>query len=998
MSGIDGEELDRIGTFVANQRRLLDLELCSEQEEEQTAAHSNTNSSKKKNEDGPSTGIRSHSRTIHRLEASDVSVGLYGRTVATLTPIQSSSSIDMNSSGQEPSQSQSQSQSQTTSKKVTTLKLLPSHRLTVGDEVEIVSSGKVSQKKGHSSGAAGVISALTETSISIALFGSNNNNRHNHTNNNKNGKEGGGGGGKKNGKPKNEDEEEAQLPSPPLSVVPRSSVEVHRKMLQALDELGKHGVDHRIAGTVIQAAFSTPRGSSATTSSTSTTSKQVIYPKMEPFNSNLDHTQLEAIQFALHSPSPIALIHGPPGTGKTTTIAELIQQAVHVHKLKVLVTAPSNVAVDNLLERLVVASPPPSSSSTTGTSRRKRRTGAHTTNSSSSKSGSKLKLVRIGHPARIKASIMPYSLEALVQGADGTEIVADCRSELKECLRILSNPKSHRNDKRVVYREMKGLRSEIRKREQKVVQDLIQGANVVLATNVGAGGSILGKASTDGLFDLVVIDEAAQALEASCWIPILRGGKRVVLAGDHCQLPPTIKSNSPPVIKGLGLTLFERIMGQEAATTDRTNNTQSMSRMLGVQYRMHENIANWASKAMYSGNLESHESVKHRTLAQLPNVQSIVEKIVAPSSSESMAASTEPAVLAGSTLLLIDTAGCEMYESTNAAGSRYNEGEAQIVASHVKSLLQIGLKAEEIAVITPYNGQVELLRETLLPDIPNLEIRSVDGFQGGEREAVVLSLVRSSDRGGDSGIGFLAEKRRLNVAITRAKRHCAVICDCETVSQNAFLKNLVKWMEENGDYRSAIEFVSSSDHTMDDFNAFNGANMTEIMECLNELEPDTPNDVLNAVLPTLAHASKGDIASEVEPLNTKESQSEARVETVHSPTPADTRTHASVKKGEKDKEDIELKRKRIMDQVGTFAETGKKGEELVLSTELSKFDRLIVHELAEQLDLGHRSEGIEGTDRRITLFIKNEVPKAPLVSSQEKDDGLSSKPSAFMAA
>lgn len=271
------------------------------------------------------------------------------------------------------------------------------------------------------------------------------------------------------------------------------------------------------------------------------------------------------------------------------------------------------------------------------------------------------------------------------------------------------------------------------------------------------------------------------------WIPILRG-KRVVLAGDHCQLPPTIKSSNHEVQKGLSKTMFERIMEYD-----------QVSRMLQIQYRMNENIANWASEAMYHGKLLSHDSVKARKLHHLSHVEEMSD------SENSLLSSTSSA-----TLLLIDTAGCDMYESVNASGSRYNEGEAAVVERHIQNLLKIGLKQEEIAIITPYNGQVEILKNLLLSDFPKLEIRSVDGFQGGEREAVVLSLVRSSERNGADGIGFLRDKRRLNVAVTRAKRQCAVICDSDTVSQNKFLKGLVNWMEEKGEYFSAMEYSDAA--------------------------------------------------------------------------------------------------------------------------------------------------------------------------------------------
>lgn len=263
----------------------------------------------------------------------------------------------------------------------------------------------------------------------------------------------------------------------------------------------------------------------------------------------------------------------------------------------------------------------------------------------------------------------------------------------------------------------------------------------------------------------------------------------IIYSGDHKQLPPTITCSNPEVQRGLGRTLFERLM-LASERADREG-----FRMLEVQYRMHQNISDWASKSMYNGKLISHESVRNRKLSTLPLV---AEKLKAQ----------RACGLEEVTLMLIDTTGCDMHDNKNDAGSRYNEGEANIVASHVHSLLSTGLREEDIAVITPYNGQVELLRRMLLPITPKLEIRSVDGFQGGEREAVVLSLVRSSDRGGQDGIGFLRDERRLNVAVTRAKRHCAVICDCETVSKDAFIKGLLDWMEKKGEYRSGAEFTS----------------------------------------------------------------------------------------------------------------------------------------------------------------------------------------------
>jgi superfamily I DNA and/or RNA helicase len=401
---------------------------------------------------------------------------------------------------------------------------------------------------------------------------------------------------------------------------------------------------------------------------------------------------------------------------KTTTVVELIQQAVATRGYKVLVTAPSNVAVDNVLERLVA--------DRKGNKRKL----------------NKLRVVRLGHPARLQPKILPYSLEALVQRAEGTEIVTDVRNELDSFLRILNNPKSRANDKRIAYKEIKSLRKEVRTREEKVVQDLLNNAQVVLATCVGASNRLL----REHKFDLVVIDEAAQALEAQCWIPTLRG-TTLVLAGDHCQLPPTIKTNVPEVAQGLSKTMFERIM--DLYGDDKRPVSEGLvSRMLDVQYRMHETISDWASQAMYNGQLRTHDFVKQRTLFQLTGK------------------SDEDGV-SEAALMLIDTSGCHMHETVNSAGSRFNTGEADIVARQVRVLVNdLGVQQEEIAVISPYNGQVEILKASLLGEFPKLEIRSVDGFQGGERDAVILSLVRSSERGGSNGIGFLKDERRLNVA------------------------------------------------------------------------------------------------------------------------------------------------------------------------------------------------------------------------------------------
>jgi ATP-dependent RNA/DNA helicase IGHMBP2 len=341
--------------------------------------------------------------------------------------------------------------------------------------------------------------------------------------------------------------------------------------------------------------------------------------------------------------------------------------------------------------------------------------------------------------------------------------------------------------------------------------------------------------------------------------------------------------------------------------------------------------------AMYHGELLTHESVRSRTLRQLPVVQS-----------SSGDASLED--LADTTLLLVDTAGCDMYETVNAAGSRFNEGEANIVSQHVRRLISIGLQQNQLAIITPYNGQVELLRSLLLPDFPKLEIRSVDGFQGGERDAVVLSLVRSSDRGGKNGIGFLRDDRRQNVAVTRAKRHLAVICDSETVAQSKFISTLISWIGEHGEQRSAIEYLSGSTDSID--------------------EQDLR-------------------AAEMELMKIVESSFAAPDKDMGSSS-----TQGQAKKDHDDRLDG-VKRKALMDTINSFAETGSSGEEMILSTELSGFDRRLVHEFAEHVGLGHRSEGIDGVDRRIILTIeKKQVFANVAVAEKQLEEDAFEPPAA----
>ncbi|CAL4917765.1 unnamed protein product [Urochloa decumbens] len=459
--------------------------------------------------------------------------------------------------------------------------------------------------------------------------------------------------------------------------------------------------------------------------------------KFSPFNKNLDDSQKDAISKALGS-RDVFLLHGPPGTGKTTTIIEIILQEVK-RGSKILACAASNIAVDNIVERLA-----------------RYRT----------------KLVRLGHPARLLPQVLDSALDAQVLRADNSSLAGDIRKEMKVLNSKLLKAKD-RNTKRDIRKELKTLAKEERKRQQLAVTDVLKNADVVLTTLTGASSKKLNGIT----FDLVVIDEAAQALEVACWIALLKG-PRCILAGDHLQLPPTIQSVEAEK-KGMGKTLFERLT--EAYGEEITS-------MLTVQYRMHEHIMTWSSKELYNNKIKAHSSVAGHMLYDLEEVTT--------------SSSTEP------TIILIDTTGCDMEEVKDEEESTMNEGEAAVSIAHAKLLVESGVHASDIGIITPYAAQVTCLKMMRNKDakLKDLEISTVDGFQGREKEAIIISMVRSNSK---KEVGFLSDHRRMNVAVTRARRQCCLVCDVETVTSDKFLKRLVEYFEENGEYLSASEYQSS---------------------------------------------------------------------------------------------------------------------------------------------------------------------------------------------
>lgn len=447
---------------------------------------------------------------------------------------------------------------------------------------------------------------------------------------------------------------------------------------------------------------------------------------VEFFDPTLNDSQKEAIRFALAS-KEIALIHGPPGTGKTHTLIELIRQMVQ-RNLRVLVCGPSNISVDNIVERLALH---------------------------------KIPIVRIGHPARLLPSVLDHSLEVLTQTSEAAAIVKDVRKEIEDKQASIRKTRNGR-ERRAIYGDLKELRKEYRERESKCVENLVRGSKVTLATLHGAGGYQL----KNQKFDVVIIDEASQALEAQCWVPLLSASK-VVLAGDHLQLPPTVKSSieksatksktkrtadsekvddadsEVKTLPGISLekTLFDRLLSLHGP---------GIKRMLTIQYRMHDKIMRFPSDELYESKLVAADSVKSRLLKDLPYEVEETDDTREP-------------------LVFWDTQGGDFPEKTEdtelgkkealLGESKSNEMEAAVVSRHVGNLIQAGVKGEDIAVVTPYNGQLAVLSQILKEKYPGIELGSVDGFQGREKEAIVVSLVRSNP---EHEVGFLGEKRRLN--------------------------------------------------------------------------------------------------------------------------------------------------------------------------------------------------------------------------------------------
>jgi ATP-dependent RNA/DNA helicase IGHMBP2 len=459
--------------------------------------------------------------------------------------------------------------------------------------------------------------------------------------------------------------------------------------------------------------------------------------KMEdiPFyNPNLNPWQKEAVRMAIAS-RDVALVHGPPGTGKTTALIEIIRQSVREGEF-VFATAPSNTACDHLLECLVACGVP---------------------------------ALRLGHPARIMEHLRKHTLDFKLAHHPLAKAVDELESELDRLFTQRDRKKNRGRglswDSKVEIADVaRSIKVEIQNLDSQIFSQVVSNAPVMVGTLASSNDPILKKK----IFDLLVIDEASQSTEPSSWIPIIKSEK-VIFAGDHFQLPPTVLSKKAEE-KGLGKTLFERLhqqVGDEWKT------------LLRVQYRMNEKIMAFSSKEFYGGELIADESVKKHTLADLPHVKD--------------------SDFTREVFLFLDTAGRGFEEKLEPGSeSRYNPDEADLVVNHLTRLLEHGVKPEEIAIISPYSAQVRLLASRM-PD-PFIEVDSVDGFQGREKEVVILSLVRANVEG---ELGFLADTRRMNVAMTRARRKLLVIGDSATIGNIPFYRDFLQYAESINAYRSS---------------------------------------------------------------------------------------------------------------------------------------------------------------------------------------------------
>ncbi|MBB6004090.1 AAA domain-containing protein [Arcicella rosea] len=457
---------------------------------------------------------------------------------------------------------------------------------------------------------------------------------------------------------------------------------------------------------------------------------------------SLNTWQNEAVNKIL-SANELAIVHGPPGTGKTTTLIQAIKALIQKDNQKILVVAPSNTAVDLLSEKLHEEG---------------------------------LNVLRVGNPAKVNEKQLALTLDHKMADHSMIREAKKLKKQAQEYKNMAhkykrSFGKSERDQRKLLFDEAHKIMKEVGNTEQYIIDDLVAKAQVITATLVGATHYTIRNLK----FDTVIIDEAGQALEPACWIPILKAQK-VILAGDHCQLSPTIKS-SEAAKAGLNVTLFEKCIALHPESVT----------LLAEQYRMHEQIMGYSSQVFYQNKLKAHSSVANHTLKS-----------------------------DNTPLLFIDTAGCGFEEKIEGTSST-NPEEAALLMRHLclfSDELALEYKPEKfptVAIISPYKQQINLLKEQLA-HTPALQIftdkisvNTIDSFQGQERDIVYISMTRSNAEG---AIGFLSDIRRMNVAMTRARKKLVIIGDSATLAQFPFYADFIEYAENLNAYQSAWEFIN----------------------------------------------------------------------------------------------------------------------------------------------------------------------------------------------
>ena len=451
-----------------------------------------------------------------------------------------------------------------------------------------------------------------------------------------------------------------------------------------------------------------------------------VFPPMHfPY---LNPTQEDAVNMVLRA-KDVAIVHGPPGTGKTTTLVEAIRETL-MRESQVLVCAQSNMAVDWISEKLVDRG---------------------------------INVLRIGNPTRVNDKMLSFTYERRFEAhPDYPHLWA-----IRKAIRELRAHRKRGDEK--FHQKLESLKGRATELEIRINNELFGEARVIACTLVGAANRLLDGQKYGTLF----IDEAAQALEAACWIPIRRVS-RVILAGDHCQLPPTVKSIAA-LKAGLGKTLMERIVEMKPEVVT----------LLKMQYRMNDDIMRFSSNYFYDGQVESAPNVKYRGILDLD----VAMEWVNPSENSESLESSE-----------------ESFKETFIGESfgRINKDEAELTLNTLQQYFErIGKQRLlderiDVGIISPYRAQVQYLRRLLMkreffkPFRRQISINTVDGFQGQERDIIVLSMVRSND---DGQIGFLRDLRRMNVAITRARMKVIILGDVATLTRHPFYRQLWQYIQ-----------------------------------------------------------------------------------------------------------------------------------------------------------------------------------------------------------